>query len=122
MVRLRLFLTVAAILAALMAFSAAPALAQEEDWSWGDWYSPWDYPLAQEEEDWGWGDWYTPEESSWDVWEDDYWGWDELEITETEWEDGTLELEGEATLWGEPVEVEFVCSDWWSCDLTDLDV
>ncbi len=101
MIRLRLFLAVAAIIAALTAFSAAPALAQEDDW--------------------GWWDWNNPEESSWDEWED-VWGWDDLVITDTEWEDGTLELEGETTLWGEPAEVEFVCSDWWSCDLTEWDV
>ena len=103
MIRLRLFLAVAAIIAALTAFSSAPALAQPDDWDWWDGDNP--------EESW----------DSEDEWED-LWGWDDLDITETEWEDGSLEFEGETTFWGEPAEVEFVCSDWWSCDLTEVDV
>lgn len=97
MKRVRLFVTVAAVLALLTAsFVAAPAVAQEDWWE----------EVGSQESSWEWWDWFDVDEVT-DVDAND---------------DGTWEFEGIGEAGDEQAELEWVCDEAGNCWLTDVDL
>jgi hypothetical protein len=110
---------IALVLASLMVLmmSAAPAIADD----WDDWNG---------DDGWGHDGWNTEDSGwhdGWDGWDgqDDWGGWNSWvdidDVTDFDCDGGTCEFEGEGEFLDQPAEFEWECSDWWSCEVTDVD-
>ena len=98
--RIILMTTVAALVAAMLAFGAAPAVAEDDSSWWGDW-----------------GD--AVDNSWWSPWSDPV---DIDDITDADFDDGVWEFEATGELFGAPADFEFACELSGACQVEDVDL